>query len=70
MAFTATWTRSFATAAWLIAKGHELQAVEKAKDGSGGVVYKFPLEAQADMQDFYVAKSRLNALTLEARERL
>jgi hypothetical protein len=69
MHFTSTWTRSFAVAVWLMAKGYELEAVEKAKDGSGGVVYRFPLAAQNDMHAFHATKTRLNTLTLEARER-
>lgn len=62
-----TTTRSFAVAAWLLAKNFELVALEKARDGSAGIIYCFPAEAYDEMQAFYVVKNKLNDLTVEAR---
>lgn len=63
----ATWTRSFAAATWLIARGFEIEGVELARDGSGGAVFKFSSEASAHLEDFHRAKDRLNAMALAAR---
>lgn len=66
---TATWSRSFAAVAYLIGRGWKLEAAELAKDGSGGVVFKLPLEAQADLQEWFRIKDELNTVSLAARGR-
>lgn len=66
---TATWCRSFAAVAFLLGRGWTVEAAELAKDGSGGVVFKLPLEAQADLQEWYRRKDELNTRALAARGR-
>jgi len=66
---SATWTRSFAAMAFLIGRGWKVEAAEPSKDGSGGVVFKLPLEAQGDLQEWYRIKDELNDKALAARGR-
>lgn len=62
------YTRSFAAVVWLCARGHEPTA-EKARDGSGGLIWLFPAEAQDDLRAFFACKDKLNAMSLEAQQR-
>ncbi len=60
--------RSFAAALFLMGKGYTPLSIEKARDGSGGIIYRWPSEAEAALDEFYRAKTRLNDLTIAARE--
>jgi hypothetical protein len=66
---TATWSRSFAAVAFLLGRGWKVEAAELSKDGSGGVVFKLPLAAQGDLQEWYRIKDELNMRSLAARGR-
>jgi hypothetical protein len=63
------WTRSFAGACWLVAKGHEIEGAEVSKDGSGGAVFRFPFEAKEDLEIFYRVKEQLNEIAIDAKRR-
>ena len=60
--------RSFSTALFLMGKGYEPLSVTKAYDGSGGIIYRWPPEAKPALDEFYRVKTRLNDLTVAARE--
>jgi hypothetical protein len=61
-------TRSFAASLFLMARGHEPLAAAPARNGSGGIVYLFAYDAAAALDDFHLAKTRLDALSLKARD--
>lgn len=57
-------TKSFAVAAWIVAKGHDLK-VEMRPEGT---FYLFSPEAADDVLEFYAAKNKVNALMLLAQK--
>ena len=62
-----TYTRSYAAALWLVAKGFEPLSAEMSRDGSGGVLFLFSNDARDALANFHQAKDRLNVLSLDAR---
>lgn len=55
-------TKSFATAAWLVARGYEVTVEERPE----GVFYYYPSTAAEAVEEFYTAKNKLNAIQMLA----
>lgn len=55
-------TKSFATAAWLVARGHEVTVEERPE----GVFYFYSPTASGAVEEFYAAKNKLNAIQMLA----
>ena len=59
------YTRSFAEALWLSAKGFEPLTCAPARNG-GGIVFSFPPAAGDAAAEFHQTKARLSEMTSDA----
>ena len=62
-------TRSYAAALRLVAKGFDPLGAELSRNGSGGLLFRFPTSAQPALTEFHEAKDRLNVMSFVARGR-
>jgi hypothetical protein len=59
---------SFGLVLFLVGRGHEPTGAELAQDGTGKVVYLFPMSVRDELDRFHDWKDRLNAMGLAARQ--